>query len=115
MQLQASRWVKNFSLILFFVSVLAYIYSLYISDRHFNLDYAVTRYNSSLPQTMLLGVLGDILLHKEHQLLAFQAGSFLPLWAPVKHILHLPDLLYGNFEGTSVRQKTRADIAYCFT
>ena len=107
MQLVASRWVKIFSLTLFIASVLAYIYNLYISDSYFNLAREVTRNNSSLQQTMLLGVLGDILLHKEHQLIAFQAGSFLPLWAPVQRILQLPDLLYGNFEGTSTSEVSR--------
>ena len=52
--------------------------------------------------TMLLGAVGDILLHREHQELAFRLASYRPLWAPIDDILgKVPHLLYGNFEGTS--------------
>ena len=53
-------------------------------------------------ETMLLAAVGDILLHREHQELAFKLASHKPLWAPIDDILgKVPHLLYGNLEGTS--------------
>ena len=91
MKLIASKWISIFSLTFFLLFLIAHIYNTYISDTYFS-QYShktreKTQFNASVPNTMLLGVLGDILLHKEHQLLAFRARSFLPLWAPIQNIL----------------------------
>ena len=61
-----------------------------------------TRSGKTSMETMLLAAVGDILLHREHQELAFKLASYKPLWAPIDDILgKVPHLLYGNLEGTS--------------
>ena len=53
---------------------------------------------------ILLGAVGDIILHKELQKLAFendfwQRQSYAEIWKDAIPLLQFPDLLYGNLEG----------------
>ena len=53
---------------------------------------------------ILLGAVGDIILHKELQKVAFendfwQRQSYAEIWKDALPLLQFPDLLYGNLEG----------------
>ena len=53
---------------------------------------------------ILLGAVGDIIMHKELQELAFKSNfwhrqSYAEIWKEAIPLLQFPDLLYGNLEG----------------
>ena len=84
------------------VAIITICALLWLAQRHQNSSRSRQKISvESQPGTMLLGAVGDILLHREHHELGFKHGSFRPLWAPIDDILGMPDVLYGNFEGTS--------------
>ena len=53
---------------------------------------------------IVLGAVGDIIIHKELQELAFKSNfwhrqSYAEIWKEAIPLLQFPDLLYGNLEG----------------
>ena len=48
-----------------------------------------------------IGVIGDILFHKENQIQAFSKGSYSSIWNHVAHHFQQFDIVFANYEGVS--------------